>query len=364
MNRPEDSEIPWKVGQKLGTGLFLISFIGWSLASTAWRLSVAGETLYFALLPAFLLLLYLLDRKAWEQLPNKGFFLALLAGWLALFHFLGDSIARYVQTPSMFSFLYKVYNSPNPASDDGHGNLIPFLVMGLFWWKRKELLAAPLKIWLPGLLLLMAGMVLHILGYVLQQPRLSLIGLFLGIYGLMGLAWGRGWMQRCFFPFFLLVFSIPLGAQADFITIPLRHLVSWLVEIVAHFILGIDIIRHGVQLTDPTGTYQYEVAAACSGIRSLVAIFLIATVYGFLAFQSAWKRVFFMALAFPLAVLGNLARMLLIIVAAEIGGQNAGAYVHENQIISLIPYLPAIIGLLIIGHWMEKQQIPDKQEQA
>jgi hypothetical protein len=69
-----------------------------------------------------------------------------------------------------------------------------------------------------------------------------------------------------------------------------------------------------------------------------------------------------MALAFPLAVLGNLARMLLIIVAAEIGGQPWGNYVHEGGplgIISLVPYLPAIIGLMIVGRLMEKWQHSD-----
>ena len=109
-----------------------------------------------------------------------------------------------------------------------------------------------------------------------------------------------------------------------------------------------------MQLIDPSGTYQYEVAAACSGIRSLIAIFLLATIYGFMTFRSPWKRLFLMALAFPFAVLGNLARMLLIIIAAEIGGQKWGNYVHESSIFSLIPYLPAIIGLLVIGRLMEK----------
>jgi len=29
--------------------------------------------------------------KCWERLPNKGFFLVLLAAWLALFQFRGNS---------------------------------------------------------------------------------------------------------------------------------------------------------------------------------------------------------------------------------------------------------------------------------
>jgi len=34
---------------------------------------------------------------------------------------------------------------------------------------------------------------------------------------------------------------------------------------------------------------------------------------------------------------------------AEIGGQKWGNYVHESGIFSLVPYLPAIIGLLVVG---------------
>ena len=299
----------------------------------------------------------------WRRLPNKGLFFALLAAWLAVFHFFGNSLLGYIHSPSLFTSLYAAYNNPNPASDDSHGNFIPFLVVGLFWWKRRELLALPLQIWWGGLLILVAGMVLHVLGYALQQPRLSIVALFTGIYGLMGLAWGREWLRKSVFPFFLFVFSIPLGGQADAITFPLRLLVCQLVELVAQWVLGIDVIRMGTQLFDPLGAYQYDVAPACSGIRSLIAIFLLATVYGFITFRSPWKRLLLMASAFPLAVLGNLARMLFIIVAAEIGGQKWGNYIHESSLFSLIPYIPAIIGLLVIGRWMEKRPKPGKKEQ-
>ena len=291
----------------------------------------------------------------WRRLPNKAFFFGLLAAWLALFQFLGNSILGYVHTPSLFLWMHSAYvAAPGSASDDAHGNFIPFLVVGLFWWKRKELLASAFSMWWPGLLILAAGMVLHMLGYVVQQPALSIVALFTGIYGLMGLAWGPDWLRRCAFPFFLFAFSVPLGPRGEFITFPLRQLVSWLVAMTAHF-LGIDVIRMGTQLFDSTGTYQYEVAAACSGLRSLIAIFLLATIYGFITFRSPWKRLLLMASAFPLAVLGNFARLLFIIMAAELGGQEAGNYIHESSIFSLIPYLPAIIGLLVMGRLMEKR---------
>ena len=294
----------------------------------------------------------------WHRLPNKAFFFALLAAWALLFQYWGNSILGYVRTPSLFSWMHGQYNNPN--ADDGHGNFIPFLVIGLFWWKRRELLAQPLKLWWPGLLILLAALLLHVAGYAAQQPYLSIAALFAGIYGLMGLAWGTAWLRQSLFPFFLFMFSIPLGQRAEIITFPLRQLVSRLSELVAHWVLGINVIRAGTQLFDPSGSYGFDIEAPCSGMRSLIAVFLLATIYGFFAFRSPWKRLLLMALALPFSVLGNLARMVLIIVAAELGGQSWGNYVHEGGpfgIISLVPYLPAMVGLLLTGRWLENREL-------
>ena len=63
------------------------------------------------------------------------------------------------------------------------------------------------------------------------------------------------------------------------------------------------------------------------------------------------------ASAVPLAVLGNVVRMLTIMIAAEIWGQEGGSYVHEGGpmgIISLLPYVAAFAGLLLLGHWLRE----------
>jgi exosortase len=302
--------------------------------------------------------------ECWQRLPNKAFFFALLAAWALLFQFWGNSILGYVHTSSLFAWLYSIYNvgGADTATDDSYGNLIPFLVVGLFWWKRKELLALPLNIWWPGLLLLAAALLLHIFGYVVQQPFVSVVALFAGIYALMGLAWGRAWLRHSAYPFFLFVFSIPLTAHLNFILFPLRLFVCWLVEMVAHLV-GIGIIRQGTQLMDPSGAYGYDVAAACGGMRSLIAVFLLATVIAFGLLRAPGKRIFLITLAVPLAILGNMLRLLAIIVAAEIGGQHVGDYVHEGGpfgIISLLPYVPGMVGLLWAGRWLERREAKNK----
>lgn len=295
--------------------------------------------------------------QSWRRLPNKGFFFGLLVAWVGLFYFLGTSTFGHTKTTSLFGWMWAAYN--NRSADDAYANLIPFLVIGLFWWKRSELLDLPLRLWPPALIIVAGGLLLHIAGYLVQEERISIVALFLGIYGLMGLAWGPEWLRKGFFPFFLFIFCVPSSLLLQPITLPLRVLVTSITEWIAHYILAIDVIRAGTQLYDPFGAYQYDVAAACSGIRSLVAIFLLTLVYGFVTFQSPWKRLVMVALAFPFSVLGNLIRMLFIIIAASLGGQAWGNYVHESTVISLIPYVPAILGVLYLGRLMETR---DKSE--
>ncbi|MGH7979434.1 MAG: exosortase/archaeosortase family protein, partial [Limisphaerales bacterium] len=136
---------------------------------------------------------------------------------------------------------------------------------------------------------------------------------------------------------------------------PLRLLVTWLVAGICH-IFGIDVIRTGTELSNPFGTFQYDVAPACSGIRSLVAIFLLATIFAFFTLRSGWKRLFLIGLALPFAVLANLLRLIIVITAAQIGGQKVGDWVHDDWFTSLLPYVPAFVGFVFVGQWLEKQE--------
>ncbi|HXF10972.1 MAG TPA: exosortase/archaeosortase family protein [Desulfuromonadaceae bacterium] len=296
--------------------------------------------------------------QCWQRLPNKLFFFVLLAAWLALFQFWGNSILGYVHTSSLFSWLYDIYNSPGSAEDSGHGDFVPFLVLALFWWKRHELLALPLRYWFPGMFIFGAALVMHVLAFVLQQPLLSVLALFIGVYGLMGLAWGPDWLRHSRYPFLLFIFSLPLASHLNFILFPLRMLATVLASTIAH-LLGIGVIRQGTDLIDPSGSYRYEVAAQCGGMRSVVAIVLIATVYAFAAFKSRRHRTIMVLSAIPFAVLGNVLRLFAIIAAAAMGGQSAGDYVHQGGpfgVLSLLPYVPAILGLFALGRWMEKKE--------
>lgn len=263
-----------------------------------------------------------------------------------------------MDTSSLLKWMYIVGSATGPEGQvDDHQMLIaPLVVLGLFWWKRKELLRQPMAIWPPALFILGVGLLMHVAGYRLQQPRISILALFTGIYGLMGLAWGPKFLRASFFPFFLFVFCVPFGTLAEFITVPLRYVAVQSVEFIAHSIFRFGVVREGTQLINVQHHYQYDVAAACGGIRSLIMTVMLAIVFGFMAFRATWKRLLLIALAAPLAVAGNVLRLLAIIIAAELKGQSGGEWVHNSTWISLLPYVPAVLILFWLGERLENKK--------
>ncbi|MCD6050520.1 MAG: hypothetical protein K0Q55_1923, partial [Verrucomicrobia bacterium] len=288
-------------------------------------------------------------KGCWRQVPEKALFFGLVIPWLLLFHFLGNSTFGYVNSPSLYLWLEGAYNSP--FQDDDHGPLIPLVVIGLCWWKRKELQEAPKRLWWPGLFILGAGCLLHVLGYLVQQPRLSVAALFLGIYGLIGVAWGPAFLRAIFFPYFLFMFSVPIGSLSGMITFPLRMVVTKIAVAIAQF-LGVDVIQDGSRILDEAGKFNYDVAPACSGIRSLVAMFLLATVYAFMIFKQGWARAVIIAAAMPLAIVGNVVRLTTIILVGKAFGHDAGVMIEQK--FGFVTFLVALVGLYGISWLLER----------
>src|SRR5262245_41156228 len=102
----------------------------------------------------------------WRSVPDKALFVVLLVSVVALFHFLGTANFGWVKNPSMFAWMRYVYTT---SADDQYCMAIPFVVLGLYLWKRRELTALAKGIWWPAVGIVAAGLFLHVLGYMVQQ---------------------------------------------------------------------------------------------------------------------------------------------------------------------------------------------------
>src|SRR5205085_12257762 len=119
--------------------------------------------------------------ELWRRLPHKLLFLILLVAWLALFHYFGNATLGYTRTPSLFLWARSDYLS---QSDDRHGMFMPLVVLLFLWVKRRELAELSPRTYWPALAYFCAAVLLHILAFRVQQTRISMLALILGLHAL------------------------------------------------------------------------------------------------------------------------------------------------------------------------------------
>lgn len=295
---------------------------------------------------------------AWRSIPHARMFLLLAAAWIVLFHFLGNSTLGYVDTASIFGW-WKWMQTRSP--EDAHTFFVPAVSVYLIWHRRRDFAAIQTRVWWPGLVLFLSGILFHVVGYAVQQTRISVIGFIAGLYGIGTVLWGPRWMRAALIPVMLLGFCVPLGGGAEPLTFPLRLMATNIAATLCRTGLGIDVIQQGNLLLDAAGSYRYEVAAACSGIQSLTAILALALIYAGFNGMSLFRTALLVIAGIPMAVVANVVRLLMIVTAAEAFGQGAGDYVHHSGFFSLLPYVPAVAGLLLVGRWLKGRRRPEAE---
>lgn len=249
-------------------------------------------------------------------------------GGLILFALAGNATRGYIDSPSLFTWWFSQWF--DPQAETGHGPLVLAVAAWLAWRNRGASRCASVSRPAMGAGVCAGALVLHALGYLVQQTRISAVAFLLFCWGLAWLAGGRRAARATAFPLTFLLFALPLGFVMDRVGFPLRLAVGSVSAGLAG-VLGVDILREGTQLTSPDGRFAYDVAPACSGIRSLTALTALGVLLGYVAFRSWWRRGVLALAALPLAFAGNVARILAIVLAGAWFGQGAGRRVHDGS---------------------------------
>jgi exosortase len=233
------------------------------------------------------------------------------------------------------------------SSDDNysHGFLVLPLALYFAWERREALASAP---WRPGVLgaLLIAGSLVvwaaGILGAELFLTRVSLIGV---IAGAVWFVWGFSHLRILAFPILFLLLMIPLPSIIfNQIAFPLQLVASQAGEAVISA-AGIPVLREGNVLVLPARTL--EVAEACSGIRSLVSLLMLAIVLGYFTERRRGARVAIVLASFPIAILANAARVAGTGLAAEwVSPAAADGFFHTFS--GWLVFVVAFAGLLLV----------------
>jgi exosortase len=233
------------------------------------------------------------------------------------------------------------------ATDDNysHGFFVVPLALYFAWERRAAFAAAPARGGVGGLVILAGSLLVWAagtLGSELFLTRVSLIGV---IGGVIWFVWGGRHARIMAFPVLFLLLMIPLPAIIfNQLAFPLQLLASQVGEsaIVA---AGIPVLREGNVLHLPARTL--EVAEACSGIRSLVSLVMLAIVLGYFSEPRVPARVVLAIAAVPIAIVANAARVAGTGLAAEwIGPAAAEGFFHTFS--GWLMFVLAFAGLLLV----------------
>lgn len=264
-----------------------------------------------------------------EDLIRIGLGSVIVALIFVLFHFQGNTTDVRAFGRSALVWMMDRWNDSDGTGDYSHGWLIPFVSIAVVWLKRRELAAAPKEISRVGLALVITALLMHWLGAKAQQTRFSLFGLILLIWAIPYYFCGWKTAKLLIFPCAYLIFCVPLNFL-DSLTFPLRIFATTISTAMLNG-LGIAAERSGSAIYSmAAGGFSFDVADPCSGIRSLLALTALTAVYAYFTQKTLIRKWLLFLAAIPLAIAGNIARIVVVgIVAEAFGEQLAMGLFHD-----------------------------------
>ena len=216
------------------------------------------------------------------------------------------------------------------GEEGAHGPIILATGLWLLWreWQPVRHLARPaparwvfalLAFLVPLFILARVTQIVEIEGYVMYAVLLAVL------YSIVGFRV----MQLLWFPLLYLAFAFPPPETlVAALTVPLKIALSqWSIIVLRLFDYPIG--GEGVRIF--IGQYELLVAAACSGLNSLISLTAITLFYVYLRHQAEWRYALLLVLlVIPIALFANFLRVLILILLTYYAGEaTAQGFLHN-----------------------------------
>ncbi len=210
-----------------------------------------------------------------------------------------------------------------------HGWLIPVASAWLIWQRRGMLQSCRVRESVAGLWLLIPSLLLHV---VATRWHLHFVSGFAMLATVWGFVWTcSGWsvLWALRMPMLFLLFMIPLpGVLLISVSFRMKLLAATLATHALH-LFGIHAVQAGSTIQVPG--VSVIVDDTCSGLRSLISLIALATLWTSFMPPSAGarKRWVMVAASLPIALAANVVRItVLVLLAAIYGPKIADGFVH------------------------------------
>jgi exosortase A len=241
----------------------------------------------------------------------------------------------------------------NRSDTFAHAWLVPPIVLWLIWRLRHELAAVSPRPQ-PWLLLPLAAVaVMWLLGDLAGVNAVAQFAvtalLVLAVPAVLGLELAR----RILFPLVFLFFMVPFG---EFTT---DRMMEWTADFTvwALVLTGIPVYREGLQFIIPSGAWS--VVEACSGVRYLIASFMVGTLFAYLNYSSPWRRWTFVGVSIVVPIVANWLRAYMIVMLGHLSGNKLA--VGVDHLIYGWVFFGVVIGIMFIIGARFTEPLPEPQ---
>ena len=264
------------------------------------------------------------------------------------------ALCAIVAFSGMFSRIYHLYVFAE-EEDMSFAWFVPAFSAYVLWTQRARLVEAVRCggfSW-GGLLASVPFLGLALLGTRGVQLRLEQLG-FIGLC--VTVPWtffGRRCARLFVFPAAYLLFCIPMATFLDIVTIHLRYLASSTAMAVLNG-FGFEAVREGTAvISRGAHPFAVDVAEPCSGLRSLFALMALTAGYAYFN-QPTWlRRGILFACSVPLAVTGNVVRIVSIcMIASCTDPKFATGFYHDYS--GYIVFIVAIALMVLVGEVIDR----------
>lgn len=233
-----------------------------------------------------------------------------------------------------------------------HAWLVPPIVLWLVWRLRSELapmVPRPAPWMLLPMLVVAFGWLLGDLAGINAVTQLAVTALIvLAVPAVLGLQVAR----RLLFPLTFLFFMVPVG---EFMLDPMME---WTADFTVWALVatGIPVYREGLQFIIPSGTWS--VVEACSGVRYLIASFMVGTLFAYLNYNSPTRRWVFVGVSILVPIIANWVRAYMIVMLGHLSGNKIA--VGVDHLIYGWVFFGIVIGIMFVigARWSEPPAEP------
>ena len=223
-----------------------------------------------------------------------------------------------------------------------HGFLIPIITLFIAWQRRDALSKIRIAGNMLGLWMVAACLFVHIICAALRVYFLSGFTLIPLIYGLVLFFFGKEMVRKLTFPILFLFAMIPLPlAVIGTLTVKLKLLATQLSVVVLN-IIGFRCIQDGSLIRMPSSFI--EVAAPCSGLRSIISLVTLGLLFAYAMKTSFLKKSILFLSSIPIAIATNVIRITLIAIVNDLYGEKIalGAF---HDFTGYMVFVVAFLGL-------------------